>query len=107
MPEDDPDHQFFSKAEPILKAQYLDERRRNYGAEYWRQNAQDTLQEALARQNLNTNVAKNVIIFIGDGMGVTTTTIARIHEGNARGMDGEEHYLSFEKFPYSAFSKVE
>lgn len=68
--------------------------------------AQDSLKESLARQNLNTNVAKNVIIFIGDGLGIPTSTATRIFEGYEMGMDGEEHLLSYEKFPYSALSKV-
>lgn len=34
---------------------------------YWRDQAQQTLQYALRLQNLNTNVAKNVIMFLGDG----------------------------------------
>src|SRR6185369_2242808 len=50
--------------------------------------------------------AKNVILFIGDGMGVSTTTAARIFEGQQRGESGEENRLRFETFPYSAFSKT-
>ena len=50
--------------------------------------------------------AKNVILFIGDGMGVSTLTAARIFEGQLRGESGEENRLSFEQFPYSALSKT-
>jgi alkaline phosphatase len=50
--------------------------------------------------------AKNVILFIGDGMGVTTITAARIYEGQTKGLAGEEHELSFEKFPHLAHSKT-
>jgi alkaline phosphatase len=50
--------------------------------------------------------AKNVILFIGDGMGVTTLTASRILEGQLRGESGEENRLSFEEFPYSALSKT-
>ena len=50
--------------------------------------------------------AKNVILFIGDGMGVSTLTAARIFEGQQRGESGEENRLSFEEFPYSALSKT-
>lgn len=52
------------------------------------------------------NRAKNVILFIGDGMGVSTVTAARILEGQMRGQSGEENQLSFEKFPYLALSKT-
>ena len=34
---------------------------------YWREQAQQTLKNALKLQNLNTNVAKNTIMFLGDG----------------------------------------
>lgn len=35
--------------------------------EYWREQAQETLQHALRLQHLNQNVAKNLILFLGDG----------------------------------------
>lgn len=50
--------------------------------------------------------AKNVILFIGDGMGVSTVTAARIYEGQKRGETGEENLLSFEKFPQTALIKT-
>lgn len=57
--------------------------------------------------------AKNVILFIGDGMGVATLTAARIYEAQQRGADGASNHLSFEAFPnlglvrtYSADSLV-
>jgi alkaline phosphatase len=56
------------------------------------------------QQRPNTKKAKNVILFIGDGMGISTVTAARILEGQQRGVDGEYNRLSFERFPYSAFS---
>ncbi|MBI3246654.1 MAG: alkaline phosphatase [Deltaproteobacteria bacterium] len=52
------------------------------------------------------NRAKNVILFVGDGMGITTVTAARILEGQLRGESGEDNSLSFEKFPYVALSKT-
>lgn len=50
--------------------------------------------------------AKNVILFIGDGMGPSTVTAARIYEGQKRGQTGEENLLSFEKFPQTALVKT-
>jgi len=44
--------------------------------------------------------AKNVILFIGDGMGVATLTAARIYEAQQRGADGASNRLSFEAFPH-------
>ncbi|CAG1013269.1 alkaline phosphatase [Burkholderiaceae bacterium] len=53
-----------------------------------------------------THRAKNVIIFVGDGMGITTQTAARILEGQLRGQPGEENRLSFETMPYAALAKT-
>ncbi len=39
-------------------------------------------------------------------MGVSTVTAARIHAGQKLGQTGEEHYLSFEKFPNLGLLKV-
>jgi alkaline phosphatase len=52
----------------------------------------------------NTGKAKNVILFVGDGMGIATVTAARILDGQQRGIDGEFNRLSFERLPYSGFS---
>ena len=64
----------------------------------------------LIRDNLrlepNKNTAKNLILFMGDGMGFTTITAARILDGQMRGETGEENVLSWEKFPWSAQSKT-
>ena len=50
--------------------------------------------------------AKNIILFVGDGMGVSTVTAARILDGQLRGEPGEENVLSFERFPHVALSKT-
>jgi alkaline phosphatase len=50
--------------------------------------------------------AHNVILFIGDGMGISTITAARILEGQRRGESGEQNHLSFEDFPYSALVRT-
>ncbi|MBU6318679.1 MAG: alkaline phosphatase [Alphaproteobacteria bacterium] len=50
--------------------------------------------------------AKNVILFIGDGMGVSTITAGRIWAGQNRGVDGESYRLAMETLPYSAFAKT-
>lgn len=50
--------------------------------------------------------AKNVILFIGDGMGPSTVTAARIFAGQAEGLAGEEYSLSFERFPHLALVKT-
>lgn len=53
-----------------------------------------------------TAKAKNVILFIGDGMGVSTVTAARIYAGQKRGQTGEENVLSFENFDNVALVKT-
>ncbi|MEZ5945481.1 MAG: alkaline phosphatase [Hyphomonas sp.] len=50
--------------------------------------------------------ARNVIIFIGDGMGISTVTAARIYAGQKRGLDGESYRLTMETLPYTALSKT-
>ncbi len=49
---------------------------------------------------------RNVILFVGDGMGISTLTAARILEGQKRGEPGEENSLSFEEFPNLALIKT-
>jgi len=50
--------------------------------------------------------ARNAILFIGDGMGLSTVTAARIFEGQQRGEPGEENLLSFERLPHVALIKT-
>ncbi|MEQ1638444.1 MAG: alkaline phosphatase [Methylococcales bacterium] len=50
--------------------------------------------------------AKNVILFVGDGMGISTITAARIYDGQQKGGHGEENSLYFELAPYMALSKT-
>lgn len=54
----------------------------------------------------NSPAARNVIIFIGDGMGISTVTAIRILDGQEKGMKGEENVLPFERFPHVALSKT-
>ena len=50
--------------------------------------------------------AKNIILFIGDGMNLTTVTASRIYEGQQQGLLGEENNLSFDNFPFSGLAKT-
>jgi len=50
--------------------------------------------------------AKNVILFVGDGMGISTITAARILDGQLKGQLGEENNLSFERFPFTGLAKT-
>ena len=50
--------------------------------------------------------AKNIILFIGDGMGISTITAARIFDGQSQGKKGEEHQLAFDTFENVALIKT-
>lgn len=68
---------------------------------FWKENAQKYLREIIAADSYNTpKRAKNVIMFLGDGMSLATVAAARMYMG------GEEKSLSFEKFPHFGLSKV-
>jgi alkaline phosphatase len=71
--------------------------------EYWYKSGQVALETAKRLQDKGSK-ARNVILIVGDGMGVSTVTAARILEGELNGRDGESNRLEFEKFPYLALS---
>lgn len=66
---------------------------------FWLDNARNFVQNQLTRKEIK-NKAKNIILFLGDGMSVPTLAASRMYMG------GEEKYLSFEKFPYLGMSKT-
>lgn len=66
---------------------------------FWVDQGQEFLDRKI-KQKLNTNKAKNLVIFIGDGMGISTQMATRAYLGE------ENIELSFEKFPYSGLSKT-
>lgn len=71
------------------------------GSSFWINNAQRHLKGVLNSKPYETpKKAKNIILFLGDGMSLTTVAAARVFIG------GEEKSLSFEKFPYFGLSKV-
>ncbi|XP_075150220.1 membrane-bound alkaline phosphatase-like [Haematobia irritans] len=74
--------------------------------EYWRSIAKDQVLRNIQRQQLNMNKAKNIIMFMGDGMSLNTITAARILKGQRHNQTGEEGFLSFENFPRMALSKT-
>ena len=49
--------------------------------------------------------ARNIILFIGDGMGVSTLTAARIHQGQRQGVDGESFVPPWIGCPAQRWSK--
>lgn len=71
----------------------------------WYEAGQAALKEA-KRLHPNERRAKNVILFLGDGMGVSTVTASRILDGQLQAKDGEKNSLYMEKLPYVALSKT-
>ena len=59
-----------------------------------------------AERGAMSGSAKNVILFVGDGMSLPTVAAARILDGQRRGGPGEENALGWERFPHTALSKT-
>lgn len=51
-------------------------------------------------------VARGVVLFVGDGMGMSTLTAARILSGQRHGNPGEEAQLAWDSFPAVALARV-
>jgi alkaline phosphatase len=66
---------------------------------------QAELQRLLADKP-NDGKARNVILFIGDGMGVSTLTAGRIFEGQQLGLDGESYVAQMDLLPHTALVKT-
>ena len=66
---------------------------------FWNDRAQNYLKSKL-NSEVNTNKAKNVIFFIGDGMSIPTVAATRSLLGK------EETQLSFEKFPHYGLTQT-
>ena len=87
----------------------LDEHFDQLKANRWYSESSERLKAAVrvvARQTNQPRLAKNIILFIGDGMSIATVTAARILEGQNRGLSGEENFLSFGQFPFLGLVKT-
>lgn len=74
--------------------------------EFWRLSAQNSLSRLLSAPVVDAP-AKNVIVFVGDGMGISTVTASRIYRTQkGTELPGEGGSLSFENFPYTALVKT-
>ncbi|KAL4227487.1 hypothetical protein ACF0H5_012931 [Mactra antiquata] len=71
----------------------------------WSREGVDEVYRMVNKQT-NTKVAKNIILFIGDGMGVTTMTAARILDGQLKGQSGEDNKLYFETYDHTSLAKT-
>lgn len=70
-----------------------------FTSKFWNSQAQDLLNKKL-NSKLNLNRAKNLVIMIADGMGLSTQMAARSY------LKDVNFELSFEKFKFSGLSKV-
>lgn len=61
---------------------------------------------ALLNAPVRTGRAKNVILFIGDGRGISTQTAARIYQGQRAGRDGESTRTAVDNLPFSALVRT-
>lgn len=71
----------------------------------WYKDADSKMREVMAKAP-NVNKAKNVILMVADGNGVTSVFATRLFEGQMMGKSGEGHELSYEKYPYLSLAKT-
>ena len=64
-----------------------------------------SIQTFMKAQNLH-KPAKNVIFMMGDGMGVSTLTAARVYLAQTRNLTGTDVALAWEHMPHTALLKV-
>ncbi|XP_051767191.1 intestinal-type alkaline phosphatase [Ctenopharyngodon idella] len=72
---------------------------------FWYVKGKEALRASLS-MTFNMHRAKNLILFLGDGMGISTVTAARILKGQMEGKTGEESALAMDSFPHLALSKT-
>ncbi len=75
------------------------------GTNLWYVQGQETIMERAALKPIE-GMAKNVILFVADGNGVTSNTAIRVYTGQKEGQAGESYVLSYEKFPYTGLIKT-
>ncbi|GJQ80047.1 hypothetical protein Trydic_g19335 [Trypoxylus dichotomus] len=74
-------------------------------SQYWHDDAQKAI-ASKRHMELNKNVAKNIILFLGDGMSFATIKAARVYMGQQNGEDGERTKLAMENFPFTGIVKT-
>ncbi|NXC22072.1 PPBI phosphatase, partial [Corythaeola cristata] len=72
---------------------------------FWNDQAAAAIEAAFEIQP-RISQAKNLILFLGDGLGVPTITATRILKGQQQGNLGPETPLALDTFPYVALSKT-
>ncbi|CAK8671332.1 unnamed protein product [Clavelina lepadiformis] len=78
-----------------------------FTTEYWKSLSRSELENSKKIfSNLKTGKAKNVIMLIGDGMSLGTSTAGRILIGQKLGHSGEEYVTSLDSMPHSGLVKT-
>lgn len=75
---------------------------------FWYEENYDELKKRLSFANIrpeNVGKVKNVVLFVGDGMGLSTITASRVLKGQRVGKFNEK--LIFDEFPASALVKTD
>lgn len=90
-----------SRATPALAVPRIDRPAGETSAWWFRAGAVAARQRGAGRER-----ARNLVLFVGDGMSLTTVAAARILAGQRAGAPGEEHRLAFEDFPHTALSRT-
>lgn len=76
-------------------------------ANYWREYGVKHLKKILFSQKIDrVKVARNVILFVGDGMSFATIAAGRILKGQMKKRSGEETKFVFEDYPHLGLSKT-
>ncbi|WP_376696996.1 alkaline phosphatase [Wenzhouxiangella sp. EGI_FJ10305] len=71
----------------------------------WYQDGETLIAERRAAMD-DPGEARNVILFVGDGLSLATVAATRILEGQLRGETGEENMLHFERFRHTGLAKT-
>ena len=74
-------------------------------SDYWMEQSRQFMSSQLSKR-LRTRPAKNVIMFLGDGMGVTVNTAARIYVGQVDKKYSDQAPLAWELFDHSGLARV-
>ncbi|XP_063703388.1 membrane-bound alkaline phosphatase-like [Culicoides brevitarsis] len=87
-------HPEFRDSEPLKKNHEAE-----FNTDYWKTVGSKVLEENLKKQKTQ-KIAKNIILFLGDGLGVQTTSATRSYVGDP------SISLAYEDFPYVGMSKT-
>eukprot|EP00057_Strongylocentrotus_purpuratus_P020492 XP_011674966.1 PREDICTED: alkaline phosphatase, placental-like [Strongylocentrotus purpuratus] len=80
-------------------------RRIRHSPDFWNSQARSSIEQALGLE-VNTKPAKNVIVFVGDGMDVSTVVSSRIRQGQQAGVEGVSNVLAWDAFPHGGLVKT-